>query len=323
MSKTKYKYNPKTLTYEREELTLKKRLLRGMTFTGFAMLLGALFSVLFYTLFDSPKEKALKREIANVTLQYDILNNRLDQMSKVLQNIEQRDDNVYRVIFEAEPIPDNIRQAGFGGADRYKNLEGFDNSDLVIETTKKLDKLAKRMYIQSKSLDEVYDMARKKEKMLASIPAIMPVESKNLTRVASGYGMRIHPIYKVRKMHTGMDFTAPVGTEIHATGDGVVRKVVSDRSGYGKHVIIQHGYGYQTLYAHLSKFNVRVGQKVKRGDVIGYIGNTGTSTAPHLHYEVIKDNKKVNPVHFYSNDLTPEQYELMIEISSQSNQSFD
>jgi murein DD-endopeptidase MepM/ murein hydrolase activator NlpD len=206
---------------------------------------------------------------------------------------------------------------------RYTYLEGYSNSDLVIDTKKRLDKLKKRLYVQSKSFDEVVDLAKNKEKMLAAIPAVQPVPNKNLKRVASGYGYRVHPIYKVRKMHWGMDFSAPTGTEIFATGDGLISKVVNSRRGYGKHVIIDHGYGYKTLYAHMSSIDVKRGQKVKRGDVIGLVGNTGTSNGPHLHYEVIKDGKKINPANYYFNDLTPEEYDLMIELSSSVNQSFD
>lgn len=210
-----------------------------------------------------------------------------------------------------------------GGVNRYSDLEGYQYSNVVIEANKKLDQLAKRMYVQTKSFDEVVELAQNKEKMLASIPAIQPVPNKNLKRMASGYGYRTHPIYKVRKMHWGMDFSAPTGTEIFATGDGTVAQVILSRGGYGKHVVIDHGFGYETLYAHMTKINVKRGQKVKRGDVIGLVGNTGTSSAPHLHYEVIKDGKKINPAHFYFNDLTPEEYDQMIEMSSHANQSFD
>lgn len=323
MSNTKYRYNPGTLSYEREETSMKSKVLRTLGFLATGIVFGGIFLVAFLYFIDSPKEKELIRENEQWRLQYAIMSKRIADMEKVLTNIEDRDDNIYRVIFEAEPIHDNVRKAGFGGSDRYKGLMGFDNSEQIVKTTKNLDILSKRIYIQSKSLDDVYQMARNKEKMLASIPAIMPVAKENLTRIASGYGMRIHPVFKVRKMHTGMDFTAPTGTEIHSTGDGKVVKVISERRGYGKQVVIDHGYGYRTRYAHMSKFNVRVGQKIKRGDVIGYVGNTGTSTGPHLHYEVEKNGAKINPANFYSNDLSPEEYELMLELSSRANQSFD
>ncbi len=323
MSKTKYKYNPKTLSYEREELGLKDWFLKAFSFLATGGVFALMFIVVFYSFFDSPKEKQLIRENEQLKLQYKILNNRMNQLAGVLENIQERDDNIYRTIFEAEPIPDNIRKAGFGGANRYESLTGYDHSKLVINTTKRLDQIAKQMYIQSKSLDDVLDMARQKEKMLASIPAIMPVANEDLTRVASGFGMRIHPILKIRMKHTGMDFTAPSGTDIYSTGDGMVEKVEYSRNGYGKHIIVSHGYGYKTLYAHMSDFSVKRGQRVKRGDILGKVGNTGRSSGPHLHYEVIKDGRKINPVHFYSNDLSPEEYDLMIELSSRTNQSFD
>lgn len=323
MANTKYKYNPGTLSYEREEVTMKSKIFKTLGFVASSIIVGGLIFATFYFNFESPKEKELIRENTQWKLQYQIINNRISSMAKVLENIEDRDDNIYRIVFEAEPIPANVRKAGFGGSDRYKGLVGFDNSAQIIQTTKHLDKLSKQIYIQSKSLDDVYEMVRNKEKMLASIPAVMPVASKDLKRVASGYGMRLHPILKIRKMHTGMDFTAPTGTDIYATGDGVVVEVKNSRSGYGKHIVIDHGYGYRTRYAHMVRFNVRKGQKIKRGDVIGYVGNTGLSKGPHLHYEVEKNGKKINPANFYSNDLTPEQYELMLEISSTANQSFD
>lgn len=323
MSNTKYKYNPGTLSYEREEVSVTSRLYKTLGFLASSLVVGGIFFAVFYFNFDSPKEKELVRENAQWRLQYNIINNRIAEMEKVLGNIEDRDDNIYRVIFEAEPIPSDVRKAGFGGSDRYKGLMGFNNSGEIVKTTKHLDKLSKQVYIQSKSLDDVYEMARNKEKMLASIPAIMPVAGKDLKRVASGYGMRLHPILKIRKMHTGMDFTSPTGTDIYATGDGVVVELKNSRSGYGKHIIIDHGYGYKTLYAHMVKINVRKGQKIKRGDIIGFVGNTGLSKGPHLHYEVIKNGKKINPANFYSNDLSPEEYEKMLEISSTINQSFD
>ncbi|HEY6161380.1 MAG TPA: M23 family metallopeptidase, partial [Bacteroidia bacterium] len=221
------------------------------------------------------------------------------------------------------PIADNIRKAGFGGVDRYKELQGYQNSELVIETTKKLDRIAKQMYIQSKSFDEVIKLAKGKEKMLASIPAIQPISKKFLRHEPSGYGWRTHPIYKTAQFHPGMDFAAPLGTPIYATGDGVVERADDGESGYGNHVVINHGFGYQTLYGHMSRIACTVGQKVKRGQIIGYVGSTGLSTAPHCHYEVIKNGEKINPVNFYYNDLSPAEYQQLIELSSKSSQSFD
>ncbi|WP_281351377.1 M23 family metallopeptidase [Prolixibacter denitrificans] len=265
----------------------------------------------------------MKRENERLLTQYTLMNKDLDNMSKVLKDIQYRDDNIYRVIFEAEPIPASVRKAGFGGINRYSQLESMDNADLVISTARKLDVLTKQIYIQSKSYDDVMKMALNKEKMLASLPSIMPVSNKDLKRTASGWGYRIHPIYKIRKFHYGMDFSAPTGTEVFATGSGVVKWIRRSKIGYGNHILISHGYGFETEYAHLSAFNVKPGQKVKRGDVIGFVGSTGTSTAPHLHYEVHKNGKKVNPQNYYFLDLSPQEYEKMIEISSNMGQSFD
>ena len=323
MAKVKYYYDTKTLSYKRIELSGLNKLKRlfyllvGSAFTGLVMV------IVFFQFFDSPKEKRLNREIDVLTTQYDIVEDKLNQVELVLDDIQNRDDNIYRVIFEAEPIPKSIRKAGYGGVNRYQNLKGYNNSELIINTSEKIDQISKQLYIQSKSYDEIIELAKNKADMLAALPAIQPVSNKNLSRMASGYGYRIHPIYKTRKMHSGMDFSAKTGTEIYATGDGKISKVRKSRRGYGNHVVIDHGYGYKTLYAHMSKYIVRKGQKVKRGEVIGYVGSTGTSVAPHLHYEVHKDGKKINPVNFYYNDLNPEEYEKMLEISSQNNQSFD
>jgi len=294
----------------------------------FYFLIGSAFTALimiivFFQFFDSPKEKRLNREIDILTSQYEIVEDKLNQVELVLDDVQNRDDNIYRVIFEAEPIPKSIRKAGYGGINRYQDLKGYSNSELIINTNKKVDQISKQLYIQSKSYDEIIELAKNKADMLASLPAIQPVSNKNLSRMASGYGWRIHPIYKTRKLHAGMDFSAKSGTPIYATGDGKISKLRKSRRGYGNHVIIDHGYGYKTLYAHMQKYIVHKGQKVKRGEVIGYVGNTGTSVGPHLHYEVIKDGKKINPVNFYYNDLTPDEYEKMLEISSQNNQSFD
>tara|TARA_B100001250_G_scaffold397073_1_gene403796 strand:+ start:265 stop:1236 length:972 start_codon:yes stop_codon:yes gene_type:complete len=323
MAKVKYYYDTKTLSYKRIKLSRINNIknlfyfLIGSAFTGLIMV------VVFFQFFDSPKERILNREISQLSTQYTILKDKLTQVELVLDDIQERDDNIYRVIFEADPIPQSIRKAGYGGINRYQDLSGYNNSELVISTSKKIDQITKQLYIQSKSFDDIIELAKDKATMLASIPAIQPVANKNLSRVASGYGYRIHPIYKTRKLHTGMDFTAKAGTPIYATGDGKILKVSKIRRGYGTHVIIDHGYGYKTLYAHMKKYTVVKGQKVKRGDLIGYVGSTGTSTAPHLHYEVHKDGEKINPVNFYYNDLSPEQYEKMLEISCKNNQSFD
>lgn len=323
MARIKYRFNTKTLSYEKIDLDWKQRSLRVSTFLIASTFIGFLFYVIAARTIDSPKEKLLKKENSQLKAQYDLLNKRMNQAENVLADIQRRDDDIYRIILEAEPIPDEIRTAGFGGVNRYKKLMGLKNSDLIIESSKKLDQITKQLYIQSKSYDDVFEMAISKEKMIASIPAIQPVSNKDLRRMASGFGMRMHPIYKRMKMHTGMDFSAERGTEIYATGAGKVVKVEASRRGYGNNILIDHGYGYQTLYAHMSGFKVKQGQLVTRGQIIGFVGNTGTSVSPHLHYEVLKDGNKVNPVNYYFNDLTPEEYELMIESSSQQTQSFD
>ena len=323
MSKIKYYYDTKTLSYKPIESTGIDKFKKFIVYLTSSAILAFFTLLIFFQYFDSPKEKRLKGEINHLLSQYEIIKNDLEKIELVLDDIQKRDDNIYRTIFEADPIPTSIRKQGFGGVNRYKKLSGYSNSDLIINTSKKIDQLTKQLYLQSKSFDEIIELAKNKSKMLASIPAIQPVANKDLKRMTSGYGYRIHPIYKTRKMHYGMDYSAKVGTEIYATGDGVVSKVKRSKRGYGNYVKINHGYGYETLYAHMSKYIVKKGQKVKRGEVIGYVGNTGISTVPHLHYEVRKDNKKINPVNFYFNDLTPDEYEKMLELASQPNQSFD
>jgi len=323
MAEAKYRYNKKTLSYERIENSLIDTIKKVFSYVLVGGVFAGMFIGLTYTTFDSPKEKMLKREIDQLVLQYEMLYNRSDQIEAILADLQQRDDNIYRVIFEAEPIPNVVREAGVGGINRYKKLQGFDYTPLMEQTTQKLDKISKRLYVQSKSFDYVFEMAKNKSDMLAAIPAIQPISNKNLTRLASGFGNRIHPIYKTTKLHTGMDFTAPKGTEIYATGNGIVKEANNSRRGYGNHVVIDHGYGYNTLYAHMKNMIVWPGQKIKRGEVIGYVGNSGTSVGPHLHYEVIKNGHKINPVNFYYNDLSPDEYDKMLEISSRVNQSFD
>ncbi|MCF8335084.1 MAG: M23 family metallopeptidase [Bacteroidales bacterium] len=323
MERYKYKYNPRTVSYEKVKLTWKDKFMRFLTYFAATLVLAVLYNLIFGAFFDTPREKELIRENNQLQLQYEILNEKFDRVENVLKDLQERDNNIYRVIFETDPIPSSVREAGYGGSENYEELRRYENSDLIIRTATKLDKLSKQLYVQSKSYDELISLAKNKEEMLSSVPAIMPVSNEDLTRTASGFGWRIHPIYKIRKLHEGMDFTAPVGTKIYATGDGIVETVKNSKRGYGKRVIINHGFGYKTRYAHLNEFNVRRGEEVQRGDVIGYVGNSGLSVAPHLHYEVEKDNEKVNPVHYYFNDLTPEQYEKMIFISSNSGQSLD
>ena len=323
MAKAKYYFNTNTLRYEKVEVSFQRRFLRVLGWLATASVFGAITLLLAYSYLDSPKEKQLKRELSEMQLQYEILQQRTELASRVLSDLSKRDDQVYRVIFEAEPIHESVRTAGYGGINRYKDLEGNNNSELIISTTRKIDQLSRQLYIQSKSYDEVFELARKKTEMLASIPGIQPIFNQDLNRIASGFGYRIHPIYKTNMMHEGLDFTAPVGTEIYASGNGVVAKVEAMGRGYGNNIVIDHGFGYKTLYAHMSKFKVRPGQRIKRGDVIGYVGSTGSSTGPHLHYEVWRSGNKIDPINFFFNDLTAAQYVKVVELASTQNQSFD
>jgi len=326
MARKKYKFNPDTLNYESIGLTWKEKASRILTYLSSSFALALVFVVVFLNFYETPKTKALKRENKQLLSQYELMSKDLDKVEQVLTDLQQRDDNIYRVIFEAEPIPSSVREAGFGGVNKYSHLEGMNNSELIIATAHKLDVISKQAYIQSKSYDEVLKLALNKEKMLACLPAIQPVTNKDLKRTSSGWGYRIHPIYKVKKMHWGLDFTAPIGTPIYATGDGTVTEVQGSkrsRVGLGLSVKIDHGYGYETVYGHMNEFNVKRGQKVKRGDIIGYVGNSGGSTAPHVHYEVHKDGRKVNPAYYVFQDLTPQEYDKMIAISSNIGQSLD
>ena len=325
MSKVKYYYDSETLSYKKIERKKGRRLgIAALSVVG-AFLAGFILLVIYLNIpqLETPKEKALARELENMKLQYHLLNRKMEQVENVLANVEDRDNNIYRLYFEANPIPEEQRLAGFGGINRYKDLEGFNNSKLIIDSHKKLDMLTKRLVVQSRSLDEIVNLAEDKEDLLASVPAIMPIKNENLKRMASGYGWRTDPFTKVRKFHYGMDFTAPRGTPVYASGDGVVERADNRSSGYGNHIRIDHGYGYVSLYAHLYKYNVRRGQKVERGDLIGFVGSTGRSQAPHLHYEIFKDEEKINPINFYYGHLSPAEYDEILEQSQQENQSLD
>ena len=323
MSNVKYYYDPDTLTYR--QIIRKKRtaIKHTLMFLLAAGIVGFLFVLVGEQYFESPKEKALNRELQNLDFHFNLLNKKMKEVEAVLTNIEDRDNAIYRLYFEANPIPEAQRKQGLGGVNRYKKYEGFNNSELIIDANKRIDILQKRTIVQSKSLDEITELAKDKENFLAKIPAIQPIKNEDLTRMASGYGYRSDPFTKVRKFHYGMDFTAPRGTPVFATGDGVIKRADSRSSGYGRHIRIDHGYGYLSLYAHLYKYNVKRGQKVKRGDLIGYVGSTGRSQAPHLHYEVSKDKKRVNPVNFYYGNLSPEEFNALVAIASLENQSLD
>jgi murein DD-endopeptidase MepM/ murein hydrolase activator NlpD len=323
MAKVKYYYDSDTLSYQKIQIkksdTFKKFLLTIVAAFLF-MLLGF---IVFTPIFESPKQKEVNRQLEFVKLNEELHSKKIVQLEKILSEIQDRDNNIYRLYFEVNPIPEEQRKAGFGGLNRYKALEGFDNSKMVIDVTKNMDILSKQLYVQSKSLDEIVKLAENKEKLLAAIPAIQPVKNEDLTRMASGYGWRSDPFTKARKRHWGMDFSSPVGTPVYASGDGVVERADQDAAGYGKHITINHGFGYVSLYAHLSKYNVRKGQKIRRGDLIGFVGNTGRSQGPHLHYEISKNGTKINPINFYYGNLSPEEFEAMQKAAQIEGQSLD
>lgn len=323
MKKLRYYYNPKTLNYEKVEVNWRSRALRVVGWISLALVFAIGIVVIYNLYFDSPEERYLRHELAKMEFEYNMLSKELDGMNEVMAELQRRDDKIYRVIFEADPISGAQREGGFGGTNYLKRYEGYDSEELMKEVAQKLEQLKGKLVVQSKSYDELNKLIRSKEEMLASIPAIQPVSNEDLTRLASGYGYRIHPIYKTMKFHGGVDFTAPQGTDVYATGDGVVVQADRRSRGYGNMIVIDHGFGYQTRYAHLYKMTVRAGQKIKRGELIGKVGTTGLSTAPHLHYEVLKDDRTIDPINFFFNDLTAEEYALVIDIANTSNQSFD
>lgn len=319
MRRSKYKFNQETLSYEKVQISVKEIILKKiLPHFASALILGIFFTFLAFKYMDSPIEKSLMAESETLKAKYELLNKKIDIVASEISSLQERDDDVYRMIFEADPVPSSIRNAGFGGTDKYKALKGYDNSNLLISTTKSLDIVSKKIVIQSESFDEVIDLVSEKEKMLACIPAIQPISNKDLTRFGSPFGFRKHPILGYVRMHEGIDLTAPTGTPVYASGDGVIIRADANNRGYGNCVKINHGYGYMTVYAHLSEILVNPGEDVKRGDVIGLVGNTGLSTSAHLHYEVRMNNKPVNPVNFYYNDITEEEYEQMIEAASNS-----
>jgi murein DD-endopeptidase MepM/ murein hydrolase activator NlpD len=321
--KVKYVFNYKTLSFEHARLTVRHYVLKVLSYLSTSVVFSAAILLLAFYFFDSPKERMLKREVQLYELQFKLMNERLDKIQAVLNDMADRDDNIYRVIFESEPIPSDVRKAGIGGADRYNELEGYRNTDLLIRTASRLDKITAQMYVQTKSFDEVYEMAKNKARLLASIPAIQPVSNNDLRRLSSYFGYRTDPYYKIMKFHEGVDFSAPIGTDIYATGDGVVITAERSKTGYGNQIVIDHGFGYKTMYAHLQSFKVRLGERVTRGQIIGTVGSTGKSTSPHLHYEVWKSNKPINPINYFFNDITPEQYEEMLILSQRPSQTMD
>ena len=325
MAKVKYYYDHETLSYRPISSGKRLKISNLFLFLISSLLFGVvgLFTLLNTDVINTPKEILQERELSNYKLQFDLLGRRIEQMQSVLANIEERDNDIYRIYFEASPIPKEQRRAGFGGVNRYNGLEGYNSSKMIINTTKEIDILSKMLVVQSNSLEEIQELAERKEELLAAIPSIQPVRKEDLKRMASGFGWRIDPFTKARKKHYGMDFSAIRGTPIYATGDGKVVRADNRASGYGNHIRIDHGFGYISLYAHMSKYNVKRGQKVKRGDIIGYVGNTGRSVASHLHYEIFKDKKKINPLNFYYGNLSTSEFDALLAQASQENQSFD
>ncbi len=324
MSKVKYRFNTKSLTYEKVRVTFKERFWHVLSYLATGLVFATITILVSRELLPSPSEKKKNREIEALKLQYELLEKKMSQAELVLQDLEDRDDNIYRTIFESEPLPKAMRYGGSGGSNKYSAFDSYQNSELLKSATDRMDRISKQLYVQSKSFDEVVRLVKNKEKLMASIPAVMPINQRDLAHVVtSGFGWRTHPIYKTQEFHPGMDFAAEQGTPIYATGDGTIERADNMAQGYGNHVVINHGFGYQTLYGHMSKIVARAGQKIARGQLIGYVGSTGLSTAPHVHYEVIKNGEKVNPVNYYYNDLSPEQYQLMVELSKKSAQSFD
>jgi hypothetical protein len=324
MASTKYKFNPDSLSFDKVRLGARALFFRLLAYFTGSLLIAIVYWIIYAAFFDTPKEKALQREVEQMSIQYDLIQREMAGIENVIAGLEKTDDDLYRSIFEAEPIPSTLREGGSGGVNRYSALEGYTNSNLVIETAARLDKIRNRVYVQSRSFEDLMVLAKKKQEMLRSVPAIFPVSNKDLKRTASGFGIKINPFYSIKKLHNGMDFTAPEGTEVYATGNGVIRAVLKIKRGFGNNVIIDHGFGYTSTYAHLSSFNnLKVGQKVKRGDIIGYVGNTGISSSNHLHYEIKLNGVYVDPVNYFFEDLTSEDYVRMIEIAYKTGRSFD
>ncbi len=323
MKRDKYFYNPNTLKYEKYKLSIGQRILRVTGFFTSAFFFGFLAMIFGYSAFDNPEEQSQKNEMRKMEEKYDILDKRLDELSKVLQELSDKDDNIYRVIFESEPIPDELRKGGINKSKIYAELKNLPEAKIISTTLAKLESLEKKTFVQSKSYDQLVKLIKSKELMLASIPAIQPISNKDLKRIASGFGYRIDPVYKTPRMHAGLDFSAETGTPVYATGDGIVEIAGSQGDGYGNKVVINHGYGYETLYGHNSRVLVHAGEKVKRGQTIALVGSTGKSTGPHCHYEVWKNGIKIDPVNYFFNDLTPQQYDQLLKIAEQSNQAFD
>jgi murein DD-endopeptidase MepM/ murein hydrolase activator NlpD len=323
MKKIKYYYNTNTLRYEKLEVPLRVKLLRVFGFVAAALVTAGLISYVAFQFIGSPKEKILQQQNENLRDRYKQLDNQVQSITQQMQELEKRDNDVYRAIFEANPIPDSARAKELENKLEVATVQGIKDNQLVASIISTLNNLSSRIISQKKSYDEVDNLVKNKAELLSHTPAIQPISNKDLNRVASGYGYRIDPVYKTTKFHAGLDFSAPQGTPIYATANGTVTTSGNSGNGYGNHVIINHGYGYETLYGHMVRVKSRNGQAVKRGEVIGWVGSTGKSTGPHCHYEVHKNGEKINPIYFFFNDLSPEQFDLLLKKAAASNQSFD
>lgn len=323
MKKIKYFYNTHTLRYEKLETPVRVKVLRVFGFLAAALVTAALISFFAFRFVGSPNERLLKMENDRLGDGYNQLSKELREVRQQMRDLEKRDNEVYRSIFEANPIPDSARAKAQEKVQQAAIIESMTGNQLYRSLLESINQLKNRIALQNKSYGEINERIKNKEKILAATPAIQPVSNKDLDRIASGFGYRIDPIYKTIKLHAGLDFTAPTGTPIYATADGVVTVSGFSDGGYGNHVVINHGYGYETLYGHMSRIKARRGQKVTRGEVIGYVGSTGKSTGPHLHYEVHKNGQKIDPVYFFYNDLSPEQFDRLLKKAGASNQSFD
>ena len=323
MKKVKYYYNTHTLRYEKLEIPLRVRLLRLFGFIAGSLVFASIIVAIAFHYIESPKEILLRQENDGLRNDYSILQKRTDDLQKQMQELENRDNKVYRAIFESTPIPDSARLKEMEKSKEIELVQGMSESELVKSLTGQLNTLSLQVAYQNKSYNEIDDMIKDKQKLLAAIPAIQPVSNKDLRHIASGFGYRVDPVYKITKFHAGLDFAATQGTPIYATADGVVKEASYDAGGYGNHVVLNHGYSYETLYGHMVRIKVHIGQQIKRGEVIGWVGSTGKSTGPHCHYEVHKGGQPVDPVYFFYNDLTPEQYDQVLKLSKAANQSFD
>ena len=315
MNKIKYRFNPESLSYDKVKTSVRKTIVKIFTFFTATLAITVVYYLIYSQFFHTPKERILTREINQMTENYSSLTEKLQLIEDVLADIQQRDSNIYRTIFESEPVPSTILRAGFGGVNRYEALRGYSNSELIIETTRRSDILLKQLRVQSRTMNELLERVNEKSEQLKFFPSIQPIENNNLTHTAAGFGWRMHPIYRTKRFHDGIDFTASVGTPVRATGDGVVAETQSTGA-QGVKVVIDHGYGYKTVYAHLEKFTVKTGQKVTRGETIGHVGTSGMSTAPHLHYEVHKNGKSVNPINYFFNELSPAAFARIRDLSN-------